>query len=76
MKLLHKIAQLIVLMFEHDAPVIEQAAVAAAVGVAETDPKVQAVQESATAFVAAAHALKNAMETPAPAAETPSTPAA
>lgn len=65
MKFLHKIAQLIVLMFEHDAPVIEKAAVAAAVGVAETDPKVQTAQASAMALIAAAHALKDAMETPA-----------
>ncbi len=62
--LLHKIAQLIEMMFRRDAPDIEKAAVAAAINAVESDPKVQAVQESAAAMIAAAHDLKAAIDAP------------
>lgn len=62
LKLLHKITQFVEMLFKRDAPIIGQAAIAAAVGVAAVDPKVQSITNTATAFIAAAHDLNAALK--------------
>ena len=56
-------------VFKHTAPVVEQAAEAAAVGAAEqsiaVDPRAQAIVTSTAALLAAAQQVKAAINTPA-----------
>lgn len=62
--LLGKLAHLIEEILKSEVPIMEKAAVATAVGAAESDPKVQAITAASVALLSAAQNLKTAAQTP------------
>ncbi len=62
--LLTKLIHLIEEILKSEAPVVEKAAVSAAVATVESDPKVQAITAASIALLDAAQTLKTAVNTP------------
>ncbi len=61
---LKQLVHLIEEIFKTEAPIVEQAATAAALQTVEQDPKVQAVTAASVALLAAAKEFKEAVNTP------------